>query len=164
MQKSSTADKYVWQFIKKNFSSLTHIYYKQGTGKSITVNITLNWYFNDVCLVCLISKLEVVFDSTFEMIPLKFLCPKWQADKWLKHEAISLFFDFTKVFKWSHFWFGICFSVIFQTSSRDQSVWEVVQSCSVKKEFLHLSLNPQENTCARVSFLIKLQAWVLQLY
>ena len=81
------------------------------------------------------------------MIPLKFLCPKWQADKWLKHEAISLFFDFTKVFKWSHFWFGICFSVIFQTSAKDQSVWEVVQSCSVKKEFLHLSLNPQVFSC-----------------
>ena len=34
----------------------------------------------------------------------------------------------------------------------------VVQSCSVKKVFLKISQNSQEITCARVSFLIKLQA------
>ena len=34
----------------------------------------------------------------------------------------------------------------------------VVQSCSVKKVFLEISQNSQENTCARISFLIKLQA------
>ena len=34
----------------------------------------------------------------------------------------------------------------------------IVQSCSVKKVFLEISQNSQENTCARVSFLIKLQA------
>ena len=34
----------------------------------------------------------------------------------------------------------------------------VVQRCSVKKVFLEISKNPQENTCDRVSFLIKLQA------
>ena len=33
----------------------------------------------------------------------------------------------------------------------------VVQRCSVKKVFLEISQNSQENTCARVSFLIKLQ-------
>ena len=33
----------------------------------------------------------------------------------------------------------------------------VVQSCSVKKVFLEISQNSQENTCARDSFLIKLQ-------
>ena len=32
------------------------------------------------------------------------------------------------------------------------------QRCSVKKVFLEISQNSQENTCARVSFLIKLQA------
>ena len=31
--------------------------------------------------------------------------------------------------------------------------------CSVKKVFLKISQNSQENTCARVSFLIKLQAF-----
>ena len=35
----------------------------------------------------------------------------------------------------------------------------VAQSCSVKKVFLEISQNSQENTCVRVSFLIKLQAW-----
>ena len=34
----------------------------------------------------------------------------------------------------------------------------VFQKCSVKKVFLEMSQNSQENTCARVSFLIKLQA------
>ena len=33
-----------------------------------------------------------------------------------------------------------------------------VQRCSVKKVFLEVSQNSQENACARVSFLIKLQA------
>ena len=31
----------------------------------------------------------------------------------------------------------------------------VVQKCSVKKEFLEISQNSQENTCARISFLIR---------
>ena len=34
----------------------------------------------------------------------------------------------------------------------------VVEGCSVKKVFLKISQNSQENTSARVSFLIKLQA------
>ena len=34
----------------------------------------------------------------------------------------------------------------------------VVQSCSVEKVLLKITQNSQENTCARVSFLIKLQA------
>ena len=40
----------------------------------------------------------------------------------------------------------------------------VTQRCSVKKVFLEISQNSQENTCARASFLIKLQASGLQLY
>ena len=34
----------------------------------------------------------------------------------------------------------------------------VIQRCSVKRVFLEISQKLQENTCARVSFLIKLQA------
>ena len=34
----------------------------------------------------------------------------------------------------------------------------IVQRCSVKRVFLEISQNSQENTCVRVSFLIKLQA------
>ena len=40
----------------------------------------------------------------------------------------------------------------------------VVRRCSVKKMFLNISQNSQENTCARCSFLIKLQSWRLQLF
>ena len=40
----------------------------------------------------------------------------------------------------------------------------VAQMCSIKKVFLEISQNSQENTCARVSLLIKLQASGLQLY
>ena len=36
-----------------------------------------------------------------------------------------------------------------------------VRRCSVKKMFLKISQNSQENTCARVSLLIKFQAWDL---
>ena len=36
----------------------------------------------------------------------------------------------------------------------------VAQTCSVKNVFLEISQNSQENTCVRVSFLIKLQAQV----
>ena len=35
----------------------------------------------------------------------------------------------------------------------------VVQRCSVNKVFLETWQNSQENTCARFSILIKLQAW-----
>ena len=37
----------------------------------------------------------------------------------------------------------------------------VAQICSVKKVFLNISQNSKENTCARVSFLIKSQAKTL---
>ena len=40
----------------------------------------------------------------------------------------------------------------------------VVRRCSGKKAFLEISQNSQENNCARVSFLKKLQVWGLQLY
>ena len=38
------------------------------------------------------------------------------------------------------------------------------QSVLWKKVFLEISQNSQKNTCARDSFLIKPQAWGLQLY
>ena len=42
--------------------------------------------------------------------------------------------------------------------ARDESTEAVVWRCFVKKEFLEISQNWQENNCARVSFLIKLHA------
>ena len=41
-----------------------------------------------------------------------------------------------------------------------ENIEAVVQRCSVKKVFLEISQNSQGNTCARVSYLIKLQALV----
>ena len=41
---------------------------------------------------------------------------------------------------------------------------EVAQRCAVKKVFLEISQSSQENTCARASFLMKLQASGLKLY
>ena len=46
---------------------------------------------------------------------------------------------------------------ITQTTNQNLVAEAVVQRCSVKKMFLEISQNSQENTCARVSFLIKLQ-------
>ena len=40
----------------------------------------------------------------------------------------------------------------------------VTQRCSVKKVFLEISQNGQENTCARVSFSIKLQIEATQVF
>ena len=40
----------------------------------------------------------------------------------------------------------------------------VVYNCSVKKVFLEVLQNSQEKTCARISFLIKLKPWGLQIY
>ena len=43
-------------------------------------------------------------------------------------------------------------------SCRNQHTEAVARRYSVKKMFLEMSQNSQENTCARISFLIKLQA------
>ena len=40
-----------------------------------------------------------------------------------------------------------------------KSIETVAQRCSVKEVFLKFSQNPQENSCANVPILIKLQAW-----
>ena len=45
-----------------------------------------------------------------------------------------------------------------EISGHVQNTEAVVQRCSVKKVFLEVSQNSQENICTRVSFLIKLQA------
>ena len=45
-----------------------------------------------------------------------------------------------------------------KTSEMSPITEAVARRCSVKKVFLEILRNSQENTCARVSFLIKLQA------
>ena len=45
-----------------------------------------------------------------------------------------------------------------QSAQRKQRAEAVARRCSVRKVFLKISQNSLENTCARVSFLVKLQA------
>ena len=54
----------------------------------------------------------------------------------------------------------ISFSPLFESTLIALFAEVVVRRCSVKKMFLETSQNSQENTCAGVSFLIKLQAWL----
>ena len=49
---------------------------------------------------------------------------------------------------------AICLQIIYNFINTEA----VVQRCSLKKVFLEISQNSHENTCARVSFLIKLRA------
>ena len=70
--------------------------------------------------------------------------------------------------------FLLIFFVIFMIKIREKGpiMWEtflalaaVVRRCSVKKVFLNISQNTQENACvSRDSFLIKLQTWSLKLH
>ena len=47
----------------------------------------------------------------------------------------------------------------------DKNMFKVViRRCSIKKVFLKISQNSQENVCARFSFLIKTQVTGLQFY
>ena len=52
-------------------------------------------------------------------------------------------------------WFYQVFAFWFNISSTEA----VSQGCSVKKVFLEISRNSQENTCGRVSFLLKKRLW-----
>ena len=56
-----------------------------------------------------------------------------------------------------------CFYILSNTWATFEAKFTeaVVQRFSVKKVFLKISQNSEEDTCARVSFLIKLQAWDL---
>ena len=53
---------------------------------------------------------------------------------------------------------------IIHLSAIEQHSELVVQMCFLKKAFLEILQNSQKNTCARSSFLIKMQVLGLQLY
>ena len=58
--------------------------------------------------------------------------------------------------------FGVCsLFLLVHEHIKECSSEAVARRCSVKKVFLEMSQNSQENSCSRVSFLIKLQAWGL---
>ena len=58
------------------------------------------------------------------------------------------------------FSFRCCLGVVYCTEPSSPEAG--AQRCSVKKVFLEISHNSRENTCVRVSFLIKLQALSLK--
>ena len=49
-------------------------------------------------------------------------------------------------------------------TKKEKKISSSQRRCSVKKVFLKISQNSKENTCARVSFLLKLQTSGLQIY
>ena len=52
----------------------------------------------------------------------------------------------------------VIYSSVYSSLSSPLTTEAVGRSCSIKKVFLEISQNSQENTCARDSFLIKLPA------
>ena len=68
----------------------------------------------------------------------------------IEHLRWLLLSIFLRIFRAQLFfaWYSVC----------EKKIEAVIQTCSAKKVFLEISQNSQENTCARVSFLIKLQA------
>ena len=89
--------------------------------------------------------------------------------KLYKESIRKLLVSLVHQFLWPSFTLVFTRNVIFRYS---QKPWmrltfrteAVVQECSVKKLFLEISQNSQENARARASFSIKLQAWGQQLY
>ena len=74
-------------------------------------------------------------------------------------KSFLLFFTFNNLKGNKNFWL-----IHILTKEANVVLEVVVQRCSVKKVFLEIFQNSQESTCGRVSFLIKLQGWGLQLY
>ena len=71
--------------------------------------------------------------------------------------SIPKAFCFSFLFFFFFFFFDVFFTALLSCNVVDQLLITeaVVRRCSIKKVFLEISLNSQENTCARVSFLIK---------
>ena len=84
--------------------------------------------------------------STFE-----FLKTRWVSVPWKDHDVYHYYEIFC-----NSIWTALS-NLSVSRRSKFSSL-SSHQRCSVKKVFLEISQNSQENTCARVSFLIKLQA------
>ena len=79
--------------------------------------------------------------------------------KWNIHLlSSSLNVRFLKTGRWCIFYFMFYVLLFMFWNVTIICTEPVAQKCSVKKAFLEISQNLQENTCARVSFLIKLKA------
>ena len=83
-------------------------------------------------------------------------------NKWTCKTLLNKIFSFPQLrnfclILWVTTIWGKFFEILSEFS--DTEIKEAaVQRCSVKKVFLEISQNSQENTCAKISFLIKLQA------
>ena len=60
-------------------------------------------------------------------------------------------------------WLYLSFRKLMNAGALNECKEAATRGVLWKKVILEISQNSQENTCARVSFLIKLQAWGLQL-
>ena len=114
----------------------------------------------------------------------------WQRSSWF-HKKIKVFFDeFSQILLskiigqhkkilwilWKIKYFSEFFALLVGLTTKmlyknDEKINQylkkpdaLAQRCSVKKMFFEFSQNSEVSTCTRISFLIKLQAWGLQLY
>ena len=102
-----------------------------------------NTYFYRTLLVATSGGFQILFVFILTKNSIQFTCEFWcKANPFLSFK----FNDINMVIDWTVF------------NSFLWSIDAVVQRCSVKKKFLKISQNSQENTCAKISFLIKLQA------
>ena len=73
-------------------------------------------------------------------------------------------FIMSNVVSYFHIWVLILLLNENGTKKLVQYPKSVVRRCTIKKVFLEISQNSQENTCARVCVSIKLQVWVWNLF
>ena len=79
-------------------------------------------------------------------------------------QKLGNFFHTVKLGDYFFFYLGLLSTVCILSDSMFSNGYDCLcskadtQMCSVKKMFLEISINSQENTCARVYFLVKLQA------
>ena len=74
----------------------------------------------------------------------------------LRNMFVYVFNEILEVNWWERKLRKFLFQIMFEKCNKLTEA--VAQTCSIKKVFLEILQNSQENTCARVSFLIKLQA------
>ena len=159
-------------FLNKFRSSLLQIFFKLVVLKNFA-NLTGKHLFWSLFLI----KLQVLRTTTLLKGD---YCEIWEIFRnilFLRTSPVAASDSFrfpTCNFNKKRFW-QRCFSVnfaqflrtSFDTAPPDHCFLiskAVVRRCSVKKVFLKISQNWQESTCARASFLIKLESWGLQLY
>ena len=123
------------------------------------INFTINFTILNIqtIWISLTSMQLEVISSSFQLFlsftTLAKLClPPMQLFRQISYKNGKSCFDGLRV------WFPSNLILIYENAEA------VTRRCSAKKVFLQISQNSLENTCVRASFLIKVQAWGLQLY